>query len=477
MGYIERLESYSDEMLKTLGELIAVPSVNGEAVRTKDGVVLPFGKPVHDALMYMLEKGRELGFDVHNDENYAGHLEWRSEEPDEGYFGIIGHIDVMPEGSGWTDDPFTLTDRGDGFVYGRGVSDDKGPVVACLYALKALMDEGLKPHTDIRLVLGLDEETGAVSAEHYTANCGHPSMGFTPDGTFPVVNGEMGIIEYELAQKFSSKPAKDELRLTRLEGGTAPNAVPAYAKAVIAGSREQYGLISERARLYCEETGREVRTKKQGSSLVVEAAGIAAHGARPESGLNAVSVLMEFLGRISFASEELNDFIEFYNDCIGFDHHGERLGCGFSDEASGPLIFNTGMANINEELASLTINIRYPVTVTDEEVLSGIESVIGSRSIGIVTRFLVQPIYRAPEDVMVSTFLNAYREETGDMEALPEVTGGGTYAKLFDNTVAFGAMFPGEEDTMHQADEKLSKDSFMKMARIYAKAVYSLCFA
>ena len=296
MGYLERIDAYKDDMLKALAESVSKPSVKADPVKTKDGELLPFGQGVHEALISMLEKGKELGFDTYNDDNYAGHIEWKSENGGDEYFGIIGHLDVVPVDNGWATDPFVMTDKGDGFLYGRGTSDDKGPVVASLYALKALKDEGLKPKMNIRLVLGLDEETGNISADHYTEHCGHPALGFTPDADFPLVNGEMGILVFELARKFSSRPGKDDLRLTKLEGGTAHNAVPAYAKAVIAGSKNQYDLIADRAKLFCEETGYRLKVKKQGSSLVVEAFGTAAHGAHPDLGLNAVSILMSFLG-------------------------------------------------------------------------------------------------------------------------------------------------------------------------------------
>ena len=475
MAYLDRLGSYREDMLETLGELVSYPSVRADAVKTPDGQILPFGKGVNDAFMYMLAKGSEMGFDTYNDENYAGHIEWKAPEGGDGYFGIIGHIDVMPEGTGWSSDPFTMTDKGDGFVYGRGTSDDKGPVVACLYAMKALKEEGIVPKRNIRLVLGLNEESGSESADHYTESCGHPEAGFTPDGNFPLVNGEMGILVFDLALKFNTKAGKDELRLTKFEAGTAHNAVPESARAVITGTKEHYELVAERAKLYADETGYDIKTKKQGNSIAVETRGAAAHGAHPELGLNAASIMMDFLGRISFANEDLNEFIGFYNDNIGFDLHGERMGCMFSDDPSGPLIFNVGVVNINEELASLTINIRYPVSCTDEQVLGEIEKKLGGSRIGLVIRMLQPPVYMDTDDPMVVKMLDAYREETGDLESEPMTISGGSYAKMFNNILCFGAEFPGEENTMHQADEKFSKDSFMKMARIYARALYSLC--
>ena len=475
MGYLERIDAYKDDMLKALAESVSKPSVKADPVKTKDGELLPFGQGVHEALISMLEKGKELGFDTYNDDNYAGHIEWKSENGGDEYFGIIGHLDVVPVDNGWATDPFVMTDKGDGFLYGRGTSDDKGPVVASLYALKALKDEGLKPKMNIRLVLGLDEETGNISADHYTEHCGHPALGFTPDADFPLVNGEMGILVFELARKFSSRPGKDDLRLTKLEGGTAHNAVPAYAKAVIAGSKNQYDLIADRAKLFCEETGYRLKVKKQGSSLVVEAFGTAAHGAHPDLGLNAVSILMSFLGNIGFSNEDLNEFIAFYNEKIGFNLHGEQIGCFFEDEPSGPLIFNVGVANINEDIASIAVNIRYPVSFTDRQVLEGIESVLEGSPLGIVTRMVQEPLYKDLDDPMVVAYMNAYIDETGYSDAQPMTIGGGTYAKMFNNILAFGAAFPEDENTMHQADEKFSVESFMKMARVYARAIESLC--
>ena len=461
-------------MIRTLGESVSKPSVNGDAVRTPEGEIYPYGRGVHEALVHMLKTADEMGFETFNDDNYAGHIQWSSPEGGEGYFGIVGHLDVVPVGTGWANDPFMMVER-DGFLYGRGTSDDKGPVVACLYALRALKEEGIEPKKNIRLVLGLDEEVGESSIAHYIESCGRPDSGFTPDADFPLVNGEMGIMAFDLAQKFTVKPEKDELRLTKLEGGTAHNAVPAGAKAVVAGSSEQYELIADRARLYAEETGYKLKTRKQGSSLVIEAEGVAAHGAHPELGLNAVSILMDFLGRIGFANEELNEFISFYNEHIGFDIHGERMGCYLEDGPSGPLSFNVGIANINEEIASLTVNIRYPVSCTGEQVISGIEETLGSGRIGMVINMVQKPLYVEPDDPDVIAMMDAYRKNTGDTKSQPMTIGGGTYAKMVGNIIAFGAQFPGEENTMHQADEKLSVESLMKMAHIYADTVFSLC--
>lgn len=477
MGYLERLESYKEDMLRTLKESVAFPSVKADPVKTAYGDILPFGRGVHDALIHMLGVGTQMGFESNNVDNYAGFIDLRvpaEKAADAKTVGVVGHLDVVPVGTGWTNDPFEMVEK-DGFLYGRGTSDDKGPVVACLYAMKALKEEGVELKNNIRLILGLDEETGDISINYYTDRLGHPDMGFTPDGDFPVVNGEMGIMVFDLVQKFSKTPDKDDLRLTRLEGGTAHNAVPATAKAVIAGNTKYFESISEKAALYAAETGYDLRTRKQGNSFVVEVQGKAAHGARPEQGINAVSIMMDFLGSIPFSNEELNDYIRFYNDHIGFDLHGERFGINFEDKQSGPLILNVGVANINEELASLSINIRFPVTYKDVDLVVGMAVHTKDTPIGIMTRAVQKPIFMDLDTPMVEKLLSAYREETGDYDTPAIVQAGGTYAKMVDNILCYGGVFPGETESMHQADEKFSVESFMKMARIYARALYSLC--
>ena len=461
-------------MLGTLKELVAYPSVVSDAVRTEEGEILPFGRKVHDAFSYVLNAGEEMGFDCFNADNYGGHIEYKSEDEDAEVFGITAHVDVVPADKGWQSEPFEMVEK-DGFVYGRGVSDDKGPLVASLYAMKAIKESGVKLNKNMRLILGLDEETGKSGMQKYLEQAGQPDLGFTPDGDFPLVNGEMGILIFDLAQKLTRQSSKDGLRLTKLEAGKVPNAVPGSAKAVLAADDKIYDLIRGKAEQYTAETDYKLIIKKQGTSLVVEANGVTAHGAHPELGLNAISILMGFLGRLQFMNDEVNQFIDFYNDYIGFDLHGEKLGCDFSDEESGRLIFNVGMVSASEDIASMKINIRYPVTISSDEVYTAIEEKLEGTRIGLVKGMDDEPIYMPVDDPLVESLLGAYKEETGDKESKPLVMSGGTYAKDMNKTLAFGAMFPGEEDTMHQNDEKKSIDLLMKAARIYARAIYSIC--
>ena len=474
MDYLEILDSYKDEMLETLKKLITFPSVASQAEKGADGELYPFGKEVQQAFEYTLAKGEEMGFSTFNADNYGGHLEWSCDDSKE-VFGVAGHLDVVPTGSGWTYGPFEPTIN-DGWLYGRGSIDDKGPLVASLYAMKALKEAGLKPKKNIRLILGLDEETGFAGMNYYASKAGQPDAGITPDAEFPLVNGEKGKLRFDLAKKLTASSSKDGLRLTKLEAGTVCNAVPEYAKAVVAGDQAQYDSIRNRLSQYALETGHKIKAKKQGSSLVIEAFGITAHAARPEKGLNAISVLMDFLGRLQFANEEINDFIYFYNEKIAFNLHGEKIDCNFSDVESGDLTWNVGLASISENVANISIDVRFPVSYTSEQVYAGVEKNLDNTSIGIVKLGEDKPIFKPLDDPMVECLMNAYRDETGDTESEALVMGGGTYAKSLNNTLAFGGLFPGEDDCMHNADERISLESFYRMSRIYAKALYLICF-
>ena len=178
--------------------------------------------------------------------------------------------------------------------------------------------------------------------------------------------------------------------------------------------------------------------------------------------------------RINFANESTNDFIAFYNDHIGYDLHGERIGCPLEDEQSGKLVFNVGMIEADKKTARLTVNVRYPVTASDEQVYEDMMTVLGDYELGIVKGKTQEPIYIPKDDPLVETLMDIYRRNTGDDESQPLVIGGGTYARAVKNTVAFGARFPGEPELAHQRNEKIPVENMTKLAQIYAEAAYRL---
>lgn len=475
MKYINWIEDNRELIVNSVREIVRIRSVEDREIKMPDGQVLPFGRGVEEAYQTVLSMGEEMGFDTADFDHYGGHIEFKSSDPSAKTFGIAAHLDVVPEGKGWKNHEPYSADIEDGFIYGRGTKDDKGPLIACLYAMKAIKESGIKPKNNIRLILGLDEETNWIGMNYYLSKAGAPDFGITPDGDFPLINGEMGILDFDLAVKIKKTSDKSGVFLKKLQAGQAPNIVPDSARAVISSDdKDVYETIKNKAKLYSNKSGHELKINRAGTSLVVEAKGRASHGAKPWDGLNALSIMLEFLGEIQFTQDEVNDFISFYNDRIGYNLHGEKIGCEFSDEPSGRLIFNVGMAEFNQEIAQVTVNLRYPVTIKGSDVIEGIKETLYGTSIGFIKHGEQKPIHIEEDDPLVLNLMKAYVEETGDSVNKPLVIAGGTYAKSMDRMLAFGALFPGDEDRMHQANERLSIDNLIKYTKIYARAIYEL---
>ena len=488
LDYEKYLERSEEEMIEALQELLRVNTEQAEPVTTKDGAVYPFGAGIQECLEKTLAMGQKMGFDCRNVDNYGGHIDWVGTgkpvlDEDGNVTGheapkimaILGHLDVVPAGSGWDFEPYGGVVE-DGWIYGRGTTDDKGPVVSCLYCIKSLKDAGYQPQNTIRLILGLDEETGWKGMDYYFSKEQRPDFGFTPDADFPIINGEKGIIVFELAKKFSrSQAGVKGLELRALSGGTAPNSVPDRCRAVVRSDvAGAYDKIKEKAVVFRDMMGYKLACKGVGKSLELVVTGVSAHGAHPDRGLNAVSVMMEFLGQLNFVNEDHNDFIAFYNRHIGFKLDGSGMGIDFADEISGKMVFNVGMAEISPEAGKITINLRYPVSCTIDQIFDGMEPVLTQYNMGRILNKHQLPIYLDLQNPMVELLLNIYSSRTGDETSQPLVIGGGTYARATPNIVAYGAAFPGDEDLMHQKNERLSIERFRLMTKIYAEAIYKL---
>lgn len=459
-NYIELIDQYKDQMLKDLQESIAIKSVAGEGEGD-----YPFGKGVQDAFDAMLALGEREGFTTKNVDNYGGHIEFKGEG--NGIFALVGHLDVVPEGSGWDHEPYGGEIVGDK-LFGRGSIDDKGPTMAAFYAIKALKDAGFKPRKDIRLILGLDEETDWKGMNYYMEHEETPNSGFAPDADFPVIHCEKGLIIFDVIKKLNNTNTQG-LRLVSFEGGNAPNMVADRAKLIVSG-----GDISKEIEEYKKSSGYDITCEKVGENFEISAKGVSAHGAMPEVGLNAITILFEAIKNIEFNNVDVNNFIKFYNETIGFNYYGEKFGCGFEDEPSGKLNFNVGIFKLDETEAKLTINIRYPATMKEDDIYKGMDTVIAPMGYSVEREDHLAPLYVPKDHDLVKVLMEVYQEFTGDKESEPLVIGGATFARTVPNSVAFGPVFPGEEAVEHQANEYISISGMIKATKIFAEAIYRL---
>ena len=186
------VDNYKQDMIDDLSKLISIESTMSDPI---EGAL--FGKGPKDALLEGLKQCENLGFKTKNIDNYIGYAEIGEGEE---VIGILAHLDVVPVGDGWKTDPYKLTIIDD-VMYGRGVSDDKGAAVASMYALKIIEDLNIPLNKRVRLILGTNEENGSNCLKHYVEKEGHIDLGFTPDGSFPGVFGEKGIMHLDFHSK------------------------------------------------------------------------------------------------------------------------------------------------------------------------------------------------------------------------------------------------------------------------------------
>ncbi len=458
------VDSYKEEIIKSAQGLIAIRSVEEDPLPGK-----PFGEGTDQALQYALTLASELGFEVKNVEGYAGHAEFGEGSET---LGILAHLDVVPEGDNWTYPPYG-GEIHDGKIYGRGAIDDKGPAIGALYAMKAVKDSGLKLGRKVRIIFGLDEESGWEDMKVYFARESMPDISITPDGDYPVIHAEKGIMNVSIQGKFPSEDCVSAC-IGTLEGGLRPNMVPDVCTCSFEPAGDSDKILTH-LHSFNIFTGFDLKAEvlEDGVTLVT-AHGVSAHGSTPEQGENAIRRLLAFLSTLGLGSSEMEKFILLLNDRLGTDTTGEAMNIAFKDDVSGALTLNLGTISLNQETAQAVINIRYPVTCQLEWLEEQIKMAFAEPGVTVEIKDHMAPLYVPKDHFLIQTLLKVYSEQTG-LQAEALSIGGGTYARAVKNGAAFGANFPGRPELAHQRDEYMSVDDLILHTKIYAHAIAALC--
>ncbi len=435
------IEKNKDDLVEIVREILKIKSVEDKPEESA-----PFGLGVKLALDYALTVGDEMGFKTKNLDGYAGYVEFGEGEE---LISILGHLDVVPEGKGWKHHPYAAVVE-DGKIYGRGAIDDKGPMMAALFGLYALKESGLSVKKRVRIVFGTNEETGWKGITYYKQKEKAPLVGFTPDGNFPVINREKGILNVTIEKKFS--PENKEILL---KGGERPNMVPDYAEAEFSNTPSLKSF-----------DGVEVKGNK------IIAKGISAHGAHPWEGKNAVTILCSAL-KDADMRKDVKSVIDFVNEKVADDVFGEKLGIAFEDKESGKLTCNLGMMKIGKDAAEIVFNIRYPITDSAERITDAIEKSAAPYGLKVKDTHHQPPLFVSESEDIVQKLLKVYEEETGE-KGYTLAIGGGTYARAMEKGVAFGPVFPGMVAVEHQPNEFIGINHLVKIAKIYGRAIYEL---
>ena len=432
-----------DQMLEVLNKTLSM-----DTVRTSPQPNAPFGKNLAECLDYVLSVAKEMGFKTYNADNYAGHVEFGEGEE---IVASLGHLDVVPVTDGWTSPPFQPTVR-DGKLYARGASDDKGPMIACLFALKALKDSGFVPKKRIRLIFGCDEETSMECIKYYKTKMPLPNIAFSPDGDFPVINIEKGIYAFDL--DIGALPQQ----IKYLHAGTRTNVVPDKCETVLDKSVGEQKL---------KEANVPYTVLPNGDFTIITH-GVSCHAATPFLGKNATWETFEILSKIFDGDETLR----FVSQKMCKDVFGVAWGFPLEDEPSGKITHNIGVADMKDGHLKIKLDTRFPVTFNSTFLRERLtENSISS--LKIEKNHVKEPLFVKQDDTLVTALLDIYNKFTGS-QAKPIAIGGGTYSRMLPKCVAFGPAFPGEQTAIHEKDEWISLENLDKMTLMYAEALEAL---
>ena len=452
MDKIEQLLSqYREEMMETVQKWVRIPSVKGDAAPGA-----PFGVEARKALDTAMADCEKFGLKTQIFDGYAGHADL-GEGNTRDAIAILAHLDVVPVGDGWTKEPFG-GERADGKIFGRGTSDDKGPAVAALYAMRAVKEAGVPLRRKVRLILGCDEECGSSDMAYYKKVTEMPRSGFSPDADYPVINIEKGGSHV----RFVGDLCPEGLQVLSMQVGERANVIPGFASALVEGVED----LAVKAEEAGKKLGFPVKATVGNGAVILETTGLTGHAAFPSHGKNAIGQMLLIFKELGVQGALLE-----LADGVGMTYNGENLGIAMRDDVSGELTGSLDIIRIENGKVEAIMDVRYPVLFHPGrmyELLNQRLQYLKAEDAG--TR---PPHFVSDKTELVQELLEAYHEVTGG-EKRTIAIGGGTYAQSMEEGVAFGALFPGEVEMAHQADEYITEESLFQNARIFARAIIRL---
>lgn len=459
------VDTHMDRLVEDTCKLIRIRSVSDKTTEVK-----PFGQGCRDVLAKYMEIGESYGLKAHNYENYVAKLYNPQTQGKPRQIGLMGHLDVVPEGENWIYPPYEGIVKGD-WIIGRGSQDNKGPCLAALYTVLCLRDLGLNLAYDVCALAGTDEESGMGDAEYYAQQSGLPDLILVTDSGFPICYGERGIASGWLRSKGQLSAA-----VVGLQGGTATNQVPDTAKLLL---RKAPGLWEK-----CQAAGLDVQ--EAGENVEITGHGKAGHIATAQEAVNAIGVLLEQV----LAADLLEDpgDREIFRQAAAMIQSpwGEIFQLSDQPEVAQDVRYGCGMAALEEGRLKFSFNLRCPVSLDEAQVLRQVERY--GQTVGfqpVETRVL--PSNYFPKDRPVIQILNQVFNKNTGLHLQPQIFTAGTHARKLPNAVAYGPgipdqrYYPGKRDLFpqghgdcHMPDEAQSIPALKEALRIYIQGVIAL---
>lgn len=451
------IDSQKDNIIKDLEEIIKIPS----KLEGYDNPEYPFGKNIDNALNKFLELGEKLGFRTKNIDKHCGYIEFGEGEE---LVGIIGHLDVVPEGEGWNHQPFKLTIE-DEKLYGRGTIDDKGPMISALYAMKAVK-ENATVGKRVRLIIGLNEENDWKCINYYKQHEEIPTVGFSPDADFPCIYSEKALLTVYTEDEYEEDPI---IKIKNIDcKNNRINVVPKYCGVKL----EVCEKISEELKnMLITKIEEDISFTRINNEFYLETRGIQAHSAHPELGVNAVSKIIKLLNEIFNKFGIENATIETLATKIGNETNGESLGIKHENAELGDLTLNLATLELKNGKIISGMNLRIPGSIKIEEIKEKIAKEL--QKINPYFKGEKESLYIPKDNELVQKLCKIYNDYTGENQE-PLAIGGATFARAFKNCVSFGAMKPGDKDMCHQVDEYIEMKNLIDSCNMYAIAIYEL---
>ena len=455
------LLDHQPEVIADLQTLLRYRTVEDETAVPGPG--MPFGPVTYECLQQALGIAKRLGFEGESVDGYCGSIVIPADDPesdDPQTFGILAHLDVVPESTGWDYPPYGAV-IADGKLYGRGAIDDKGPAVASLWALKAVRECGYKLKKNVNVILGCNEETGMKCLEYFLAHRLAPDFSISPDGEYPLTNSEKSRAEAAFERRYDSK--------IRLQSGTVVNAVPGEAEGLVPLPIER---VKAAAESFAEDSPFGVVLTEEGDNTKIKVIGNTAHASMPEDGDNAMLAMLQLLAKLPLEGED-GEAARGLASILGMTLYGEPFGLD-KEDMSGRLTFNAGLMNWDETGYTVTFDLRVPISMPEEEVRAKLEEGMAKAGAGLKS-FEFGQGYCIPDDTpFVQKLIGVFNERTGE-NMKPMHIGGGTYARHLPNAVSFGPEGYLCEAHAHVANEFIDLEQLYFNCCMIADAIIALC--
>ncbi|MBS4208764.1 Sapep family Mn(2+)-dependent dipeptidase [Bacillus sp. FJAT-50079] len=456
--YQEKLKEYENQLIDDIADLTAIKSVADHKTKT---INAPFGLGVRKAFDQMITMARRDQFEFEDVDGYALQIDLGKGEK---LVGILGHLDIVEEGdlAEWDSTPYQLRIE-DGFLYGRGVNDDKAPSLAAYYAIKILRDLNIPVQSKIRLILGGAEETTWECMDHYFKKKPEPKYSFSPDGNFPIVNGEKGVVQGTFS-------------LNRMNGEEAN-----LHSIIELQSAKQFGFV-------CNEITVKFKSKRPSELLefLKESAGINVEDSvitatyksdkvlsrNPHKGDNAIFKLgrdlITFQNHLDLMGKSFVSFLEQY---LLDDAYGEKIGLNYIDPDMGESTIALTYCLLNNRNFEFGFDYRYTQKIKATTAFNLLSSSFAiEQNFQISDHFLKDLHFVNEEEPFIQRLKTAYYNVMGDE---PEcITKGGiSYARAINNCVIFGPTFPNEITNTHLANERIRIETLYTSVIIYCEAI------